>query len=123
MVALVLVISVLSLGFAGYLAGHVLGKGTGTEAMQNISNAIREGAEAFLSRQNRTIGMFALVLGALIFLLYAFVRTPSSHDPVGPVELAFWTTLSFGLGAVCSIIAGYVGMWVSIRSTSDGACA
>ena len=37
--------------------------------------------------------------------------------------MAFWTTLSFVLGAACSVIAGYVGMWVSIRSNIRTASA
>jgi K(+)-stimulated pyrophosphate-energized sodium pump len=123
MIALVLTISILSLVFAGYLARQVIGKDTGTAAMQTISNAIREGAEAFLSRQNRTIGLLAVVLAALIFVLYAFVRTPNPSDPVPPIQLAFWTTLSFGFGALCSTVAGYVGMWVSIRSNIRTASA
>jgi K(+)-stimulated pyrophosphate-energized sodium pump len=39
------------------------------------------------------------------------------------VELAFWTTLSFVFGALCSVIAGYVGMWVSIRANIRTASA
>jgi K(+)-stimulated pyrophosphate-energized sodium pump len=123
MIVLVLTISVLSLAFAGYLARHVMAKDTGTQAMQDISNAIREGAEAFLSRQNRTIGLLAVVLAAVIFVLYAFVRTPNPSDPVPPLQLAFWTTLAFAFGALCSTIAGYVGMWVSIRSNIRTASA
>jgi len=123
MIGLVLVISVLSLAFAVYLAQQVLAKDTGTEAMQSISNAIREGAEAFLRRQNRTIGFIAVVVAVVIFVLYAFVRTPSPADPVAPMQMAFWTTLSFVFGAVCSVIAGYVGMWVSIRSNIRTAAA
>jgi K(+)-stimulated pyrophosphate-energized sodium pump len=95
----------------------------GTDKMQAISNAIKEGAEAFLSRQNRTIILFSSVLAGLIFLLYAFVRTPSPADPVPPVQMAFWTTFSFVLGALCSVIAGYVGMWVSIRANIRTAAA
>ena len=68
--------------------------------MREISDAIKEGAEAFMSRQNRTIISLSAVLAALIFVLYGFVRTPSKADPVPPVELAFWTTLSFVLGAL-----------------------
>jgi K(+)-stimulated pyrophosphate-energized sodium pump len=65
----------------------------------------------------------SVALAVLIFLLYAFVRTPSPADPVPPVAMAFWTTLSFVLGAACSVIAGYVGMWVSIRSNIRTASA
>ena len=123
MILLVITISCLSLLFAVYLARSVLQHEMGTEKMQEISNAIKEGAEAFLSRQNRTIITFSAVLAAVIFLLYAYVRTPSPADPVSPVQLAFWTTLSFVLGAACSVIAGYIGMWISIRSNIRTAAA
>ena len=123
MIAFVIVISCLSLAFAVYLARQVMSKDTGTQKMQDISNAIKEGAEAFMSRQNRTIISLSAVLAALIFVLYAFVRAPSKADPVPPLELAFWTTLAFVLGAACSVIAGYVGMWVSIRANIRTAAA
>src|SRR5678816_2770945 len=123
MISFVIAISCLSLIFAVFLARYVIQRDAGTAQMQEISNAIKEGAEAFLSRQNRTIISFSAVLAALIFILYAFVRTPNPADPVPPVQLAFWTTLSFVLGAACSVIAGYVGMWVSIRANIRTAAA
>ncbi len=123
MISFVIAISFLSLVFAVYLARYVIQRDTGTQKMQEISNAIKEGAEAFLSRQNRTIISLSAVLAGLIFMLYAFVRTPSPADPVPPVQMAFWTTLSFVLGAACSVIAGYVGMWVSIRANIRTASA
>src|SRR5688500_14438636 len=123
MILLVIAISCLSLLFAVYLARYVLQHDMGTDKMQEISNAIKEGAEAFLSRQNSTIIVFAAVLAMLIFLLYAFVRTPSPADPVPPTELAFWTTLSFVLVALFSVVAGYIGMWVSIRANIRTASA
>ena len=123
MILFVIAISCLSLVFAVYLARWVLARDTGTPKMQEISNAIKEGAEAFLSRQNKTILLMSAVLAALIFVLYAYVRTPSPADPVSPTEMAFWTTLSFVLGALCSVIAGYVGMWVSIRANIRTASA
>ena len=123
MISFVIAISFLSLAFAVYLARSVMHRDTGTPKMQEISNAIKEGAEAFLSRQNRTIVSFSAVLAALIFVLYAYFRTPSPADPVPPVQMAFWTTFSFVLGALCSVIAGYVGMWVSIRTNIRTAAA
>jgi len=123
MIQLVLGIAVLSLIFAVFLARHVMAKGVGTQAMQDISNAIREGAEAFLSRQNRTIIGIAILVAVVIFVLYAYVRTPNPTDPVPPVMMAFWTTLSFVFGAACSVVAGYIGMWVSIRSNIRTAAA
>jgi K(+)-stimulated pyrophosphate-energized sodium pump len=122
-ILLVIAISLFSLLFAVYLARYVLRHEMGSARMQEISNAIKEGAEAFLSRQNRTIISLSALLAALIFVLYAFVRTASPADPVPPVQMAFWTTLSFVLGAFCSVIAGYVGMWVSIRANIRTAAA
>jgi K(+)-stimulated pyrophosphate-energized sodium pump len=120
---LVLVISVLAIGFAIWLASSVLKRDTGTAAMQEISNAIKEGAEAFLARQNKTIGTLAIAVAALIFILYAFIREQSSADPVAPMSLAIWTVVSFVLGASCSVIAGYIGMWVAIRTNIRTASA
>jgi K(+)-stimulated pyrophosphate-energized sodium pump len=121
---LIFVFSVGSLFVAGYLISWVLKRDTGTPEMREISNAIKEGAEAFLRRQNRTILLLAGLLAVLIFVLYAFVRSHHDFDPVPTaLRLAFWTTLSFLLGAACSVIAGYIGMWISIRSNIRTASA
>ena len=58
---LIMIFSVGSLFVAGYLISWVLKKDTGTPAMREISNAIKEGAEAFLKRQNTTIVLLAAV--------------------------------------------------------------
>ena len=123
LIVFVIVISLASLGFAGYLARYVCRQGSGTREMQNISGAIQEGAEAFMARQNKTILFFSCVLAFLIFSLYDLVRVPHPVDPAPPLQLALWTTLAFVLGALCSIIAGYVGMWVSIRANIRTAAA
>ena len=120
---LILGISVLGLLFAVYLMRDVLRRDTGSAAMREISDAIKVGAEAFLSRQNRTIAYISVALAALIYILYAFVRTPTEHDPASPAQLALWTTISFLLGAGCSVAAGYMGMWVAIRSNIRTASA
>src|SRR5215467_13158256 len=113
---LILGISFLGLLFAFYLIRDVLKRDTGTAEMRAISDAIKAGAEAFLRRQNRTIAYLATALAAIIYILYAFVRTHNEHDPASPGDLALWTTLSFILGAACSVAAGYMGMWVAIRA-------
>ena len=128
---LVLIISVLGLVFAVLLAKWVLSKDRGTPAMQEISNAIQQGAEAFLRRQNATIFKIAIPVALAIFVLYAFLRAVNAADPTynaadpaaGARKLAVWTTISFAFGALCSIVAGYVGMWVSIRSNIRTASA
>jgi K(+)-stimulated pyrophosphate-energized sodium pump len=120
----VFAVSLAALGFAVFLIQNVMRRDAGTEAMRNISDAIREGAEAFLRRQNLTIIYLALALAALIFVVYGFVRAHNAADPVGSATaLAFWTTLSFALGAASSLAAGYIGMWVSIRANIRTASA
>src|SRR5881397_1773841 len=123
MIPLVMLISVLSLAFAVYLAREVLAADEGTPQMQEIAGAIKEGAEAFLRRQNATIFAIGLGVAALIFVLYAFVRPPTPHDPATPMNMAVATTLAFMFGAFCSGIASYVGMFVSIRANLRTASA
>jgi K(+)-stimulated pyrophosphate-energized sodium pump len=102
-----LLVSVVALIFAGYLAKYVLQQGTGTVEMQQIAAAIREGAEAFLKRQYRTIGLMTLGLAVLMFIVYGFLK-----DWDTSVKMTF----AFVLGAVCSALAGYIGMYISIRA-------
>lgn len=121
--SLVLGISVLALGFAVWLTTNVMRNDTGTPEMQVISNAIKEGAEAFLRRQYKTIGLLSIVCAAVIFVLYGFLRPHNPVDPVESLPLALYVTVSFIFGALCSGIAGYVGMFVSIRSNIRTASA
>src|SRR5689334_17756619 len=121
--SLIFGISVIGLLFALYLIRDVLRRDTGTDKMREISNAIKQGAEAFLRRQNKTIAYLAVALACLIYILYAFVREPNAHDPADASGLALWTTLSFILGAACSVASGYMGMWVAIRSNIRTASA
>ncbi|MHB8579088.1 MAG: sodium-translocating pyrophosphatase [Ignavibacteriaceae bacterium] len=120
---LIFAISIIGLLFAVYLIRNVLKRDTGSEKMQEISNAIKEGAEAFLRRQNKTILYLAVALAAFIYIMYAIFRTPTANDPASPSQLALWTTISFILGALCSVAAGYMGMWVAIRSNIRTASA
>ena len=119
---LVLGISASSLVVAGLLARHVLAAPTGNPEMRAISDAIREGAEAFLSRQYRTIGMLSVVAGLAIFGFYFWNREVKNIAEMG--EGTFWkVTVSFLIGALCSAIAGFIGMFVSIRANIRTATA
>src|SRR2546427_10348481 len=111
LIALVLGLSVLALAVAWGLRGFVLRQDNGTPEMRKISDAIQEGAQAFLRRQYRTIGLLSIALGALIYVLYAFFRKPHPGEPAA-VTLALTTTLPFLFGAFCSGVAGAVGVVV-----------
>ncbi|HVZ48153.1 MAG TPA: sodium-translocating pyrophosphatase [Gemmatimonadaceae bacterium] len=113
-----------ALVFAVALSRWVLARNTGTPEMRVISDAIQEGAEAYLRRQNRTIAMLAVVMALLLAVGYGILRQPMSTDPVSSRGLlAMFVTLSFLLGALSSGIAGYMGMWVSIRTNIRVAAA
>ena len=108
-------VGVLALLAAFVLARIVLSADTGTAEMQSISNAIREGAEAFLARQYKTIGILAVVIAVVVFVGYTV--SPRTHD------VALKTVIAFLVGAVCSGLAGFTGMYVSIRANIRTAAA
>src|SRR2546427_4058849 len=120
--ALTFICSVAGLAFAIYLAKWVLQNDEGTKEMQNISDAIREGAEAFLARQYKTIAYLTIPVAVVIWLLYA-LRQSSGQEHISTSQLAWYVAGSFIFGAICSGIAGYVGMWVAIRSNIRTAAA
>src|SRR5271156_2799852 len=105
----------LGLVFALFLARSVLAFDTGTPEMRLISNAIREGAEAFMSRQYTTIAALAVVLAIALFVGYKFSAFTAPLAGKGGVR--------FLIGAVCSGFAGYTGMFVSIRTNIRAASA
>ena len=118
LLVLILGFGVLGLVVAWLLARWVLKHDTGTDKMREISDAIKEGAEAFMSRQFKTIIYLAVGFAVVLFIGYGFVRGAQPFDPIksNALALAFWITLSFVLGALCSLVAGYIGMWISIRA-------
>jgi K(+)-stimulated pyrophosphate-energized sodium pump len=103
----VFAVSALSLAVAGYIVTWILRQDAGTERMKEIASAIRTGAEAYLARQYRTISIIAAVTAAL---LAVGIRSPTSQW-AGP-----YTAAGFILGALSSNLAGYIAMYISVRS-------
>ena len=106
---------VLALAAALLFARSVLSADTGTAEMQQIAAAIREGAEAFMARQYKTIAIMAVVLAGVLYAGYMM------YGPTAPVALK--VVFSFLVGAACSGISGYTGMFVSIRANLRTAAA
>ncbi|OLE60423.1 MAG: sodium-translocating pyrophosphatase [Gemmatimonadetes bacterium] len=126
LLGLVLVLSVFALAVAVSLARWVLKQDNGTPEMRRVSDAIQEGAQAFLRRQYRTIGLLSVALAVLIYVLYAFFRQLHPDEVAAgltPVKLALTTTFSFLFGALCSGVAGVIGMYVAVRSNIRTASA
>src|SRR5213592_2763137 len=98
LIALVLGLSILALAVAWGLRGYVLRQDNGTPEMRKISDAIQEGAQAFLRRQYRTIGLLSIALGVLISVLYASYSKARPGEPAA-VTAALSPALSFLFGA------------------------
>ena len=103
-----LAVGFLSLLAAVVFARNVLANESGTPEMRLISDAIREGAEAFMKRQYSAIAMLAVVIAVM---LYAGYYASAYSRP-----FANKVVISFIIGAACSALSGYSGMFVSIRA-------
>ncbi|MFA6511917.1 MAG: sodium-translocating pyrophosphatase [Patescibacteria group bacterium] len=107
-------LSAAGLIIAGFLARYIINSDQGNEKMQEIAQAIRQGAGAFLKRQYTTIAIISAIVAVLIFGLYAFS---------GRLELGWKTAIAFVLGAAFSGASGYVGMYISVRANLRTAAA
>jgi K(+)-stimulated pyrophosphate-energized sodium pump len=111
--------------FALYLARDVLSRDKGPQAMQDVADTIREGADAFVKRQYTTIAVLALGAAVVIGLVITLVETPDVADvralAGGPIGLL--TAFAFLVGAGCSMLSGIIGMTISVRSNVRTAAA
>ncbi|MEW6052241.1 MAG: sodium-translocating pyrophosphatase [Nitrospirota bacterium] len=87
--------------YALMTAAWVSKQDAGSARMQEISNAVKEGAYAFLAREYKTVAMVA------VFLIIVIAVIPS---------LGIWTAIGFIIGTAGSAFAGFVGMWVTVRA-------
>ncbi len=96
-----LLFGIVSLLFSGFAAMKVLELDAGNKRMQEISDAIKSGASAYLNRQAKIIGIFVVVLSILLF---ALLKNGAQID------------IAFIVGAVTSYLTAYLGMNVAVRA-------
>jgi len=114
LVTIVLAVSLAALAFAAYLVRAVLASDQGTVKMREIAQAVQEGATAYLRRQFRTLGVFAVIVFLLLLVL--------------PVADGGWGTrtgraLFFLVGALFSASVGFIGMTLATRGNVRVAAA
>lgn len=99
-------LAVLAILYGFAIAFGLFKREEGTEKMKKISQAIKEGSDAYLSRQFKTIFLFSLVLTLIIYF-----------------SLGWMVAAAFVVGAICSGLAGYFGMYVAVSTNSRTAQA
>jgi K(+)-stimulated pyrophosphate-energized sodium pump len=111
-VIVIAVVALAALALAGVLVRQVLAAGEGTDSMKKIAGAVQEGANAYLGRQLRTLGVFAVVVFFLLMLL-----------PADDWNQRAGRSVFFLIGALFSAATGYIGMWLAVRSNVRVAAA
>ncbi|MGW9301762.1 sodium-translocating pyrophosphatase [Streptomyces cyaneofuscatus] len=111
-VIIVAVVAIAALIVARLLVRQVLAAGEGTERMKEIAAAVQEGANAYLARQLRTVGVFAVIVFFLLLVL-----------PADNWSQRAGRSLFFLVGALFSAATGYIGMRLAVRSNVRVAAA
>jgi len=100
-----------------YLYYYINKQDSGTQKMQEISAAIKEGANAFLKKEYTLLAVFVFIVAILLGI---FLPTPIwTGDPFRNMSLA----LAYVFGAFCSALAGFFGMDVATRANAKTANA
>ena len=111
----VLLAGIIAIAFALWLANNVLSQDKGTKSMQEVAGLIFEGAMAFLKRQYRTIAMLAVLAAIIIGVLIGGL----ANDPAHGIR----TAIAFLVGAFCSGLAGFIGMYIAVQANLRTAAA
>jgi K(+)-stimulated pyrophosphate-energized sodium pump len=112
LVVVVALIALGALGMAAMFRSQVLAAGEGTDNMKTIAQAVQEGANAYLQRQFRTLGIFAAVAFVVLFAL-----------PADDVSVRIGRSIFFLVGAGFSATIGYLGMSLAVRANLRVAAA
>lgn len=96
----------------------------GTSRMQKVATWIQQGSQGFFKTQYRSIAFIAIIVSCILF--FGFLMRPMPENKLQnltTLSFATITTASFLTGCVCSCVAGYIGLWISINTNSRVASA
>lgn len=123
----VLLTAFISLLYAWLLRGNVLKKEKGTPKMQEIWNAIRIGAESYLSRQLRTIlpaiGLLTIAIFLSVYVTGSTTEAVAEFPNNTLIIIAIGRTVAFIMGAFFSLLVGQLGMRMAIQANVRAAAA
>ena len=108
----VAVVALLALVVAAVLVRQVLAASTGTEKMQEIAQAVQEGAAAYLRRQFRTLSVFVVLIFFVLLVL-----------PADTESIRWGRSIFFLVGALFSALVGFTGMSLAVRGNVRVAAA
>jgi len=75
--------------------------------MKEIGTLVSNGARAFLSQEYKYLGVFVLVFALIIFFAVDYKSDSTGSD------WKVYTTIAFLLGAITSVVSGYIGMMIA----------
>jgi len=115
---------VITIIFAIYLVRNVMKRPTGTPKMKEIGDIIFQGAWAFLKRQYSTIAMFSVAIAIIIGVLVGVLgHTGLEKYGYSGLDVGWRTGVAFLVGAFCSGLAGFIGMFIAVKSNVRCAAA
>ncbi|MBR5236360.1 MAG: sodium-translocating pyrophosphatase [Clostridia bacterium] len=114
--ALSILTSAVAFAFAAYLYLWVKKQGTVNEKIIEVSALIKQGANTFMRREYKILGVFSAVVAVIIFLFL-----PSPIWKSAAISSNLGMALSYILGTVLSAIAGKIGIMVATLSNSRAA--
>ncbi len=100
-------LSILALLYGAGLWGYLRGQNRGNAKMVEIADAVKQGAGAFLGKEYRIIAPIAVIV---VLLIFGLIDYPNATGGA--------TAFGFAIGAFLSALAGYVGMAVTVRTSS-----
>jgi len=114
---------VITVLFAVWLVVSTLKRSQGTAEMKKVGDMIYEGAWAFLKRQYGTIAWISILVAIIIAVIVGVLKGQRGIEGVTALDFALKTGVAFLVGAICSGVAGFIGMIIAVKTNVRCAAA